>query len=813
MSEKRTIELEIVDNVKSLKSQYKDAVAELQKVSAAYGETSDEAIKAAKNAAELKDQIGFTNDLVKSFNPDAKFDSLTKSFGGVLDGFQAVEGGLGLLGIESEGVQQAMLRVQSAMAFSQGLQGVMEAKDSFKQLGANIKDAYLQIVRKNAVTAAGSAVDKASVVTTGAQAVASTGLATAQTGVAISTNVASTSMKLFRIALIATGIGAIVVLLVLLITNFDKISAAVMSARERFEKLGTGVKILIAVLFPIVGIIYGVVKALEAMGVVDDVKTAKLKKNAEAHTEAVVKSADKRAAAIKKEQTQNDIKAQREIDLAKASGKATYEMELSKSKSHLASGRIYLEVQKAKMKAIQAEIDLLLATEDQDSDRYKALKKRADGVRKIMDEQYKDNAETNQAIKLMEAAHQKEMADKAKAAGDKAKQAADQNRKSYIDNLKKQNEDQAKLAEEAENQKLALMEDGIQKEKALRQDAFNDYRDNFLKERTQEEQAALDKQFADGKISREQYNTAVEQLRINAETKLTEQERAILLGAKDILNKDLLAIDDKHNAEVLKRTEDFQKKMKEDEKKRQEDFLNQVESIQEQNYQASKSDQERELYLLDEKYAEMERMAKGNADAEKTIAEAKGREKADIDKKYEEEEAARKTAVIQRNADLAKSGLTMISDLTELFGKKGEKQARKAFQVKKAASIASALIDTFLSARSAYYSQFTPIPDPSSPVRGGIAAGIAVASGLIGVGKIASQKFEGGAVTGGGDTGGGDVGGGGGGMKAPSFNVVGNNGLNQLAQLQQQPTQAYVVSGQVSSAQSLDRNRVQNATL
>ena len=813
MSEKRTIELEIVDNVKSLKSQYKDAVAELQKVSAAYGETSDEAIKAAKNAAELKDQIGFTNDLVKSFNPDAKFDSLTKSFGGVLDGFQAVEGGLGLLGIESEGVQQAMLRVQSAMAFSQGLQGVMEAKDSFKQLGANIKDVYLQIFKKNAATAAGSAVDKASAVTTGAQAVASTGLATAQTGVAVSTNVASTSMKLFRIALIATGIGAIVVLLVLLITNFDKISAAVMSARERFEKLGTGVKILIAVLFPVVGIIFGIVKALEAMGVVDDVKTAKLKKNAEAHTEAVVKSADKRAAAIKKEQTQNDLKAQREIDLAKASGKATYEMELSKSKSHLASGRIYLEVQKAKMKAIQAEIDLLLATEDQDSDRYKALKKRADGVRKIMDEQYKDNAETNQAIKLMEASHQKEMADKAKAAGDKAKQAADQNRKSYIDNLKKQNEDQAKLEEEAENQKLALMQDGIDKEKALRQDAFNDYRDNFLKERTQEEQAALDKQFADGKISREQYNTAVEQLRINAETKLTEQERAILVTAKDLLNKDLLAIDDKYQAEKVKEAKEADEKLKEEEKKRQEDFLNDIKNLNNLAYQASLSDQARELYLLEEKYAEMERMAKGNAEQEKTIAEAKGREKADIDKKYEEEEASRKTAAIQRNADLAKSGLTMISDLTELFGKKGEKQARKAFQVKKAASIASALIDTFLSARSAYYSQFTPIPDPSSPVRGGIAAGIAVASGLIGVGKIASQKFEGGAVTGGGDTGGGDVGGGGGGMKAPSFNVVGNNGLNQLAQLQQQPTQAYVVSGQVSSAQSLDRNRVQNATL
>jgi hypothetical protein len=812
MAEKRTIELEVKSDVKPLKAQLKEATTELQKMVGLYGEQSEQAVIAAKKAAQLKDQLEDTNEMLKSYKGEGAFLAMNKAMSSVASGISAVEGGLGLIGVESEAVQETMLKVQSAMALAQGLEGLEDAGRAFSNLGTKIKDVILGLLKKNAVTAAGAAVDKANVATTGAQAVASTGLATAQTGVAVSTGVATNAMKLFRIALIATGIGAIVVLIVLLILNFDKVSAAVMYARERFEKLGNGAKILIAVLFPIVGIIYGVVKALEAMGVVDDVKTAKLKKNAEAHTEAVIKSADKRANAIKKEQKQNDIKAQREIDLAKASGKATYEMELSKAKSHLASGRVYLEVQKSKMKAIKAEIDLLLATEDQDSDRYKALKKRAEGVRKIMDETYKDNVETNQSIRIMEAEHQKQMEEKAKAAGDKAKQTANQNRKAYIDNLKKQNDDQAKLEEEAENQKLALMADGIEKEKAVRQDAFNDYRDNFLKERTQEEQAALDKQFQDGKISQEEYNKQLEELRVNAETKLTEQERAILLGAKDILNKDLLAIDDKHQAEVLKRTEDFQKKMQDEEKKRQEDFLNQVESIQELNYQASLSDQARELYLLDEKYAEMERLAKGNAEQEKTIAEAKGREKADIEKKFEEEEVARKTAVMQRNADLAKSGLSMISDLTELFGKKGEKQARKAFQVKKAASIATALIDTFLSARSAYYSQFTPVPDPSSPVRGGIAAGIAVASGLIGVGKIASQKFEGGGTTGGGDTGGGDVGGGGG-MQAPSFNVVGNNGLNQLAQLQQQPTQAYVVSGQVSSAQSLDRNRVQNATL
>jgi len=98
MAEKRTIELEIQDNSKSLKAQYKEAVAELQKMSAQYGETSAQAVKAAKAAADLKDQIAFSKDLVDAFNPDAKFNALTKSVGGVLDGFQAFEGALGLVG-------------------------------------------------------------------------------------------------------------------------------------------------------------------------------------------------------------------------------------------------------------------------------------------------------------------------------------------------------------------------------------------------------------------------------------------------------------------------------------------------------------------------------------------------------------------------------------------------------------------------------------------------------------------------------------------------------------------------------------------
>ena len=187
--------------------------------------------------------------------------------------------------------------------------------------------------------------------------------------------------------------------------------------------------------------------------------------------------------------------------------------------------------------------------------------------------------------------------------------------------------------------------------------------------------------------------------------------------------------------------------------------------------------------------------------------------KAAADKEKEIE--AQKAALRKRNQEFAvestKQSLDLIINLTELFGKKSEKAARRAFNIQKGAQIASATIDTYRNAVSAYGSQFVPVPDPSSPVRGGIAAGIAVAAGLANIAQIASQKFEGGG--GGGAVAEPSTAGLEGGAITPQFNVVGDSGINQLAQLQQQPVQAYVVSGEVTSAQALDRNRVKNATL
>lgn len=145
MAETRTVNLEIKDNVKSLKTQYKEAVQEVQKLAAAYGTASTEAANAAKKAAELKDRIEESKSLTDAFNPDAKFNSLSNSIGGVLNGFQAYEGAMGLIGVESEDLQKTLLKVQSAMALSQGIQGALEAKDAFVNLGAVVKDTFTKM--------------------------------------------------------------------------------------------------------------------------------------------------------------------------------------------------------------------------------------------------------------------------------------------------------------------------------------------------------------------------------------------------------------------------------------------------------------------------------------------------------------------------------------------------------------------------------------------------------------------------------------------------------------------------------------------
>jgi hypothetical protein len=172
------------------------------------------------------------------------------------------------------------------------------------------------------------------------------------------------------------------------------------------------------------------------------------------------------------------------------------------------------------------------------------------------------------------------------------------------------------------------------------------------------------------------------------------------------------------------------------------------------------------------------------------------------------EEAEKKRDIEEKKIQMGLSALSILNDAFQMSAGKSEKDQRKAFKAQKAFNLASAVTNTYLAVASAL--ALNP-KDSLFPGQRFVEAGLAGAAGAVQIANIAKTKFEGGASA---DT----SGGGGGGvtaptMSAPQFNVVGQSGVNQLATLNQQPIQAYVVSGQVTSQQALDRNRLENATL
>ncbi len=166
-----------------------------------------------------------------------------------------------------------------------------------------------------------------------------------------------------------------------------------------------------------------------------------------------------------------------------------------------------------------------------------------------------------------------------------------------------------------------------------------------------------------------------------------------------------------------------------------------------------------------------------------------------------EDEKIREQAVSDAKISIAQNTLSLVAEI-----------AGKGSKIGKAVAIAQATISGIEGVQNAYTTaQKSPITIgfPAYPF---VQAGLAGAFSLLQIKKIASTSMSGGGSTSPAIGGGG----GGGGAQAPNFNVVGNSGVNQIAQTlgqPQPPIQAVVVANNVTTAQSANRNIVQNATL
>ena len=140
-------------STKSLKQQLREATAEVAQMAEKYGEASKETVQAAKRAAELKDRIEDANDAIMAFKGEGAFLATGKALQGVASGFAAAQGAMGLFGVESENLEKQLLKVQSAMALAQGLEGLEDLGRAFTQLKTVAVDAFNAI--KGAIGATG----------------------------------------------------------------------------------------------------------------------------------------------------------------------------------------------------------------------------------------------------------------------------------------------------------------------------------------------------------------------------------------------------------------------------------------------------------------------------------------------------------------------------------------------------------------------------------------------------------------------------------------------------------------------------------
>jgi hypothetical protein len=218
-------------DVKPLKKQLREATQELQVARQKYGEFSTEAVQAAQKVALIRDEIEAANEAAQLFDPGKRFQALTTAASTAAGGIAAVQGAMALFGGESEEVEKALLKVQGALALSQGLSQLKDIGKVTEQLKISFR-----------------------------------GLGTSAKSATSSTDGLTKSTKGFGKAIIATGVGALVAALGLLIANFDKVKEVMMKLFPVFEELGKFISGLITGFTDFIGLTNEAERNLEALG-------------------------------------------------------------------------------------------------------------------------------------------------------------------------------------------------------------------------------------------------------------------------------------------------------------------------------------------------------------------------------------------------------------------------------------------------------------------------------------------------------------------------------------------------------------------
>ena len=317
----------VTNSSTNLKAQLRQMKAELANLP----EGSEEFRNLAAAAGEVQDRLTMVNNSIRSLadnKTNIAFETLAQSGQAIAGGFQAAQGAMALFGSNSEAVEKA---VQNVIAVQGVMNGVMAVNNALQD------DSILGIKLRAVLSKVGLALTREEAVATNTKTVSMVALSAAT---AVYNAVVGTStglMKAFRIALLSTGVGALIVGIGLLIANFSKVQKWVGTIINGFKALGDAI-MAVAEFFGFVE--KGTVANMQAERRQQDQRRKATAENTKQHEQKVAqikKERDEFIAAKNKEINAMNL----QLDTLEAEGKATEAIRLQ-----------ILEAERDKVKAV-----------------------------------------------------------------------------------------------------------------------------------------------------------------------------------------------------------------------------------------------------------------------------------------------------------------------------------------------------------------------------------------------------------------------------------------------------------------------------
>ena len=782
MAKMEAIDL-IINTAESAKS-LKDVKTSLKEINDAMfeaGQGTEEFKKLGEASKELKDKIEDTNKAIQQTSGN-KFEAVASFAASASGAITAVSGAMGILGINSENAQKSLAAVQSAMAFSQGLQQLSEMPKAFNA----IKTA---LGLTTAVQQTKNIVDAEAVVVTEGQVVATKQLEVAQKSQGLASKIAAgfqyalnLAMSLNPIGLIIAGVAILVGVLFALKDKFKPIQIA-------FDAVAEGVKF----------VIQGIKDAMDWLGL-----------SSFADNEA----SEKKLKNINKIKDAQSEASDHEIRMAKAAGKDVEALEQKKRKDIIDSNKL----------AMAEILRHAVATNSYTDEQKKQYKELADENKKMNEDI--EEANIKHDTKLKEDAAKKKADDDKKIADDlqkqkdaaKARYEARLSETKALTELNKSSNDEERIRLESnEIKKLKIVATMAERDLQIKFDkstkdaeavkSFNAVILN-LREKLGFDIEAIEKKFQDATIKAEEEaelrlaKTSQEKLNIVFKRQQAELQSQLKANSTNVkisaeLNEQIRLNKEKHIFELENLDKADRDKKFADLLTDQEKIISDSASTLEQKLSALDIENDAIIastdMLLEDKIIKLEENEKRQVEITK---------KANLDK-------------LNSGLDLAKQGLASIQAVTDVAfeaklknikkgSKEEEKLMRQQFKLNKAMQLAGAIVDGTKAALTSLASAPVAIGVVPNPV--GIAAlAFTVATSLANIAKISATQFDTTSV-GGGDTTKPSLEGGN--MDAintspngiqPSTQLDENGNVISNQNNNQQPIQAYMVESQATS--------------